>query len=264
MRTATLRGREHFGLGRVACIAEGPCAIAISQGGAAKTYAHKDPNEDCAAFAHADGTTLLVVADGHAGTEAAELAIDKLIEANAPTWLAPDFSDAGWEEQARGAMAAVHAEIVARSVQTGSESRTTVSFALVSPRANRLTWASAGDSHVFRVGEKSEELGPAQGALHFLGSPAQTADDLVVRCGTASLAGASAVVLATDGLSEHNIGVADPAAAAREATEAAQEAERALRPLAAARGLAEIALAAQRGHRAGDNIATAVLWNGAD
>ena len=179
-------------------------------------------------------------------------------------WLAPEFSNADWEERARGAIAAVHAEIVARAVQSRSESRTTLSLALVSPRMNRLAWAFAGDSHVFRVAEQSEEFGAAKGALHFLGSPAQTTADLVVRCGTASLVGVSAVVLATDGLSEQNIGVADPAAAAGEAAEAARDVEFALRPLTAARGLAETALTAQRSNHAGDNIATAVFWNAAN
>ena len=256
-----LRGQEHLGLGRVACVAEGQCAIAISQGGAAKTYGYKHPNEDCAGFARGSAGTLLAVADGHAGCDASEFAIETLLERSAPSWTTLGIEGPDWERRVQEVFASVHTEIVARAVRSGSEARTTLALALASPEAGRLAWASSGDSHVFRVDDRGEELGAAGDALDFLGSPALATEDLVVRCGTAPLAGLRAVVLATDGLSERDIGVADPAGAAGAAVERALDVEPQLRPLATARGLAETALEAQRGNRAGDNIATAVFWN---
>ena len=67
-------------------------------------------------------------------------------------------------------------------------------------------------------------------------------------------------MLATDGLSERGIGVSDPRAAAATAVAEAARVDAARRPLTAARRLAELALAAQREQRAGDNVATAVCW----
>lgn len=257
-----LRGREHLGLGRVACIAEGQSAIAIAQGGAAKAYGYKHPNEDCAGFARGSAGTLLAVADGHAGCDASEFAIHKLLEQPASSWTTLGIEGPDWGRLVRETFAQLHTEIVARSVRSGSEARTTLALALASPETGQLAWASSGDSHVFRVDDRAEELGAARpDARDFLGSPALATADLDLRCGTTPLAGLRAVVLATDGLSEPDIGVADPAAAAAAATERALDVEPQLRPLTAARGLAEIALEAQRGNRAGDNIATAVFWN---
>jgi hypothetical protein len=69
------------------------------------------------------------------------------------------------------------------------------------------------------------------------------------------------VVLASDGLYEPGIGVADPEAeishAVHEAARAGSDAARAL-----ARGVVERALAVQRTRRSGDNVAAAVLWLG--
>ena len=63
MRKGVLRGREHTGIGQIACVAEDELALAISRGGAAKRYAYKDPNEDAAGFATGTGGRLLAVAD---------------------------------------------------------------------------------------------------------------------------------------------------------------------------------------------------------
>jgi len=256
-----LRGREHIGLGRVACVAEAQCAIAISQGGAAKSYAHKRPNEDCVGFASGSAGTLLAVADGHSGCEASELSIEKLLTQSAPSWTSRDLEDTAWDRLARETMAALHRGIIEHATRTGSAARTTVALALIFPTADRLAWATSGDSHVFRVAADGEELGPAGEALDFLGSPRLETEDVVVRSGTEALTGSRAVVLATDGLSERNIGVADPAGAAGAVVARALDVEPQLRPLAAARGLAETALEAHRQNRAGDNIATAVFWN---
>ncbi len=78
MNTAVLRGREQTLLGGLSAIAEGDAAIVVSRGGARKPYASVHPNEDVAAFARGEGGTLLTVADGHHGREAAEW-VDEII-----------------------------------------------------------------------------------------------------------------------------------------------------------------------------------------
>jgi hypothetical protein len=80
-----------------------------------------------------------------------------------------------------------------------------------------------------------------------------------VRC-TVEQGAPRAIVLATDGLSEAGIGVSNPARAVADSVRAASEQIPDVRPLAAARGLAERALDAQRRNVAGDNVATACVW----
>lgn len=258
MRSGVLCGREHRVIGRIACIAEGPLALAISRGGARKTYSHRDPNEDCAGFAHGPGGALLVVADGHGGYEASEQAVGELIELGRE-WIAGPEPSGEWDRRAAEATAQIHTGVVVRGTQGGSpDTRTTLCFALVRPAEGWVAWASVGDSHVFRVDEGGvEELDPSQEMI-FLGSPTRTADELGLRCGHAPLAGLRGLVLATDGISERGIGVTQPARAVADALARGAEHEPGLRPLETARDLTETALAAHRRNEAGDNFATAV------
>lgn len=71
-----LLGSNHTELGEVATEELPPqVAVGISRGRFPKGYAHVDPNED-AVFAATDGTTtILVVADGHHGFDAAHEAV---------------------------------------------------------------------------------------------------------------------------------------------------------------------------------------------
>ena len=78
----------------------------------------------------------------------------------------------------------------------------------------------------------------------------------------AALGKRRALVLATDGISEPGIGLADPAAVIAACAADCERRQPDLRPLGIARGLVEQALEAQRDQRAGDNIATAVAWLG--
>ena len=123
-------------------------------------------------------------------------------------------------------------------------------------------YASIGDSHVFLVSpEDAVDLaGRGDRRPYFLGHRDETPESLAKKCilGVAPLGDALAVVLATDGLSERNIGVGDPAAAAHAATVGEAEAPRELRPARIARALCEIALQAHRTNPSGDNIAAAV------
>jgi serine/threonine protein phosphatase PrpC len=265
MKRALLRGRDHTEIGRVASVSEGRVALAISRGGWRKSYAHRDPNEDVAAFACTAAATLLVVADGHGGHEAAEIAVEAVISGFGTAWTSPPLPFADWERQARTAAAHAHRSILeAAAGGSNPQARTTLAFGLVAGPESPWAWASVGDSQVFRVGDAGAcERGALAGsAANFLGSPARLAEELEVRCGSEPLGDARAIVLATDGLSERGIGVADPAAAVGEVTARGGREPEGLRSLAAARDLVERALEAQRRQRGGDNVAAAVLLCG--
>jgi len=267
MRSALLRGREHTRLGITAAIAEGRAAIALSRGGAPKSYRYRDPNEDAALFVEGAGGILLAVADGHGGCDAAETVVEKLLASFAPAWTglsAPRLRE-GWSELAIGALAELNASILERVALGGVPSaRTTLALALLRPGDDLLAYASLGDSHVFQLsaGEVLElghgrELRPC-----YLGFASETAESLVGKhvSGVQSLAGTRAIVLVTDGLSEHGIGVAVPEDAVAECAEVAARGKPELQPLAVARGVVERALAEHRRHRSGDNVAAAVAW----
>ncbi|MBW2269886.1 MAG: protein phosphatase 2C domain-containing protein [Deltaproteobacteria bacterium] len=260
MRSAQLLGRGHLEEGRIACVGEANVAIAISRGGAKKRYSHKEPNEDAVCFAHGAAGTLLAVADGHAGAEASELAMRILLEDAALHWTRNGVERERWGEAAEALVTAVHTAIIAAGMRHDSHARTTLSIAYVQPEEGFCGWISAGDSHIFAIGARHDELGPAEGRPRFLGSPRNDLSALGLRTGCCELPALRAIVLATDGLSERGIGVADPLDAAARAVGSASQHPATRQPLEAARGLAEQAIAAQQRQRAGDNVCTAVCW----
>jgi serine/threonine protein phosphatase PrpC len=260
VRSAQLLGRDHLEQGRIAAVAEVDVAIAISRGGAKKTYRYKEANEDAVCFAHGAAGSVLAVADGHAGAEASELALRVLLAEAAPGWTEQGVGRNVWAREAEALVGRIHTEIITAGVPLGSEARTTLSIACVQPQAGYCGWISAGDSHVFAIGEEPQELGPWQEPLRFLGSPRGDLSELALRCGSCEISELRAIVLATDGLSERGIGVADPPAAAARAVADARHGDVALRPIATARGLAQAAITAQQRQEAGDNVATAVCW----
>lgn len=267
MRTGVLRGPEQTRLGGIATIAEGREAIALSVGGARKTYPHRDPNEDAAAFADGEGGFALAVADGHSGHEAAALAVERLLASFAPHWTADEAPGLreSWKVAVRDAMVELDRAICEEFATGALESpRTTLALALARPGDDLLAFASVGDSHIFRVGD-GEVVDLARIPDHrvaFLGSPGTPEDALRRSCaaGTRDLAGTRALVLVTDGFSERGIGVEAPPSAVAECAARAARAAPELRPLEAVRAVAERALAAHRRHRSGDNVASAVLW----
>ena len=264
MHSDRLHGREHTKLGAVAAVALGRCAIALSRGGFAKGYAHRDPNEDAAAFAFGARAALLAVADGHGGHEAAEQALTELLARFAPAWIDAGAIGPSWPGRAREALGLLHAALVGSGSKGGNpEARTTLAVALALPGEDRLAWASVVDSHVFAADAfRATDLAQQRDErTAYLGSPSLTPDELAARAriGSAPLAGTRALVLATDGLSERGIGVDAPESAVEAALERAGRASPELRPLEAARGLVDCALAAHRRQRAGDNVAAAVL-----
>jgi serine/threonine protein phosphatase PrpC len=263
MRSALLRGREHGALDVLGAVAEERVAIAISRGGFAKQYAYVDPNEDAVAFAFGARATLLAVADGHSGFEAAEVALEHLLEHPAPHWTesaGPPANAEAWRRHALAALADAAVQIAGER-REGGRSRTTLTLALAVPGSAQCYYAAIGDSHLFAVyAEAAREVSPADNASAFLGDPA-IADKLAehARLGAFSLEGVRALVLASDGLSEEGIGVADPAAAVHAAHLALATERAALRPLALARAICDAACAAHRAHHSGDNIACAVM-----
>ncbi|MDH3684937.1 MAG: protein phosphatase 2C domain-containing protein [Myxococcales bacterium] len=270
MKSALLRGRDHVALGAIDAVAEADAAIAISVGGAPKTYSHADPNEDAALFAIGEVGTLVAVADGHRGFEAAEVALEHLVANPAPHWTAAGGVDENsWNRQALAVLSDAHAQVQSEiERQAGAAPRTTLSLALVLPEAGVLLYASIGDSHLFRVrGDQTVDLVSRSGDARnqFLGDYRLTPTEMAERAhiGSEPLHGVRAIVLATDGLSEKGIGVANPGAAVQEAVDTAARAALDLRALESARGVAERALAAQAKQRSGDNVAAAVVWLGA-
>jgi serine/threonine protein phosphatase PrpC len=264
MRSGQLHGREHTKIGAVAALAEGRCAIALSRGGYAKSYAHRDPNEDAAAFAFGANGTLLVVADGHGGHEAAGIAVVALLTRFADAWTAATPLGPAWVDQAREALALLHTEIVGSGSRGGNpDARTTLALALARPGEDLLLFASVGDSHVFAVGSNAaKDLAQRRDARPaYLGSPSLEPQELAARAlvGSVPLSAVRVLALATDGLSEQGIGVIEPEAAVLEVLARAERASPDLRPLEAARGIVDCALASHRQQRAGDNIAAAVL-----
>jgi serine/threonine protein phosphatase PrpC len=268
MRTAILCGREHVRLGAIDLIAEGPAAIAISLGGASKVYSHTDPNEDAVLFAAGDGGILAAVADAHSGCDASEVAMNRLLERFAPEWtgsepLKPD----DWHSTALGALLDIEAAILARTEHTPKrESRTTLALALVRPDPQRAFVASIGDSHVFRVRSQGvDDLtvgGRPCSPRYFLGRERNTPVDLgmVAVAEVADLSDVESLVLATDGLSEHHVGVDDPEETVRLAAERARGNDAELRPVEVARNTTQAALDAHARNRSGDNVAVAVIW----
>ena len=266
MRTGLLRGRDHLQLGALAALAERRAAIALSRGGAAKTYEHQDPNEDACAFAWTEHAWLVAVADGHWGSSGAELALTRLLERHAPRWTSPSpiaLADR-WFLEAPDVALDLNRALVAAG---GPEAigRTTLALALARPREGWWAALLAGDSHLFTADgvRASESCRAVHASMVFIGDPQldRPALERGVRCAVERDV-PRAIVLATDGLSEQAIGVANPARAVAESVAAARSLAAELRPLAAARGVAERALAAHRANAAGDNVATACIWLG--
>jgi serine/threonine protein phosphatase PrpC len=267
MRTGFLRGREHTRPGAISAIAEGRCAAALSIGGAAKRYEHRDPNEDAVGFAEGPGGIVAAVADGHGGFEAAELAVQRLLEDGATRWTGPAPVALGehWTEEASEILLELNAAILDAAARGASPSaRTTLAWVVVRPQQDRVAWASLGDSHIFHVGP-AEVVDLAYHTTRrsfFLGFPSETTWSLRDRivAGCEPLGDTRALVLASDGLSERGIGVDHPEACVGECFARAAAESAGLRALALARGICEFALESQRRQDSGDNVASAVVW----
>jgi serine/threonine protein phosphatase PrpC len=267
VRSFLLRGREFTQLACVDCVSEGPAGIAISRGGAAKTYEYTDPNEDAAAFCFGEAATVLAVADGHRGFLAAEVALEHLLEGPAHQW-ADEVGALGPESWTRHALAALcdaNDQVLRERVGSGTRAgaRTTLVIAVWLPSSGVLLHVAIGDSHLFVVeGSKVRELMPAGHATSFLGQGVETPESLTPRCriGVTPLPDAKALVLATDGLSEEGIGLPEPAEGVASLIDRIDAEPATLRPLALARAVCQLACDAHKSNASGDNVAAAVCW----
>lgn len=274
MRHAKLLGFEHHEIESVAAIAEGPAAIALSRGGARKTYSYTDPNEDAVGFAIGPAGVVAAVADGHHGARGAECAIEWVLTHLAEPWTAthaPCADETGWSQAAGDALQRVHRAVIEQGESMGiAPAPTTLSLALVRPDQDRIVHASVGDSHAFRVAREDDALSArdlgwattGERSCPFLG---YSYDGGVLRdsqwvVGCEAITGATALVLASDGLSERYIGVEDPAAAVTAAVAHGTDHDPQLRALETCRQVTELALAAHRENRSGDNMSAAVVW----
>jgi serine/threonine protein phosphatase PrpC len=174
---------------------------------------------------------------------------------------------ATWSRHALAAVCDANGEILQERLDTEiGTSRTTLTIALVLPEAGELLYACFGDSHLFRIRPDGvvdlAEGEPAMGLDSFLGHGRETPESLGAKCriGVEPLENTIAVALVSDGLSEHQIGVENPAGVVRESIETARKALPELRPLEASRSIVEAALAAHRKNASGDNVCAAVVW----
>lgn len=268
MRSATLLGRNHHRVGHLASIGEAEAAITLSRGGAEKTYSHTEANEDAALFALGEGGSLIAVADGHYGASGSE-AILEFLSTRASDWTrsaALGFDADTWQNTALDTLHACGRAVLSRAAELGlPPAPSTLSLALVRPGEDLLAWFCAGDSHVFVVESgRARDVGwhcLGRERSYFLGYEAATREGLRDKSlsGISSLSGIEAVVLATDGISEQGIGLADPAAGVSRATLETAERAQEIRPLELAKEISHAALQAHRQQKAGDNLACAVL-----
>lgn len=273
MQTAFLRGRDHQGVGGLELAGVGPAAIALSRGGASKTYSYTDPNEDCVAFAIGDGGQLIIAADGHHGALGSEAAVQTILDAFAADWTAakaPVEGQAAW--RARGVDALLRANRAVLEIAGRNQlppAPTTFVLALLRPDDDLLLHLSVGDSHLFAIDRgEAIELGgrnPDWKFTPFLGyeeARRELMEEYSV-IGFRSLHELRAVVLATDGLSEPGIGVADAAGAVYGSVAQVELDEpHDRRAVETCRGVVEIALRAHRRQKAGDNMGCCVVWVG--
>jgi len=271
VKTAFLRGREHHQIGAVALEGLGRVAVALSRGGARKTYDHTDPNEDCAAFAVGEGGELVVAADGHHGDLGSEAAVAAILADFAPRLtaaLAPTTSPDAWRELAFDALLGANRAVLDVAGRTKLRpAPTTLVLAVLRPAEDLLIHASLGDSHLFAIdAHAASELGgrdPAWKFTPFLGyeEANRTLLEQYSRVGVRGLAGLRAVALVTDGLSERGIGVEDPARAVHESVAGVESGVAPDRSaVLACRSIVEAALHAHRRQKAGDNLACSLAW----
>jgi serine/threonine protein phosphatase PrpC len=234
-RSALLLGSDHSELEETAVVDLGPdLAVGISRGRFPKGYPHLDPNED-AVFAMTDGTTtILAVADGHRGFEAAKAAITA-IGAHTESSLRsePEVIVRNLAEVAIDAVATI------LPAHPPTRDRSGASLSICALDTGTLAAATLGDTSCFiATKRRARRIG---GDTPFL-SPVSEATEIDVT--TRSLGATSAVVVASDGFTDF---AGDVGASLRTAA-----------TMSAPLGVEHLLAEAFTGG-AGDNIAIAVL-----
>jgi serine/threonine protein phosphatase PrpC len=231
-------GGDHPELEKVVSAALGErAAIALSRGRFPKGYAHLDPNEDAVIAAVGSEVTLLAVADGHNGVEAADAAIGAIADAAAKLIDEPLHDGALVVEDLFAEARTAVGEAIRVAPEERQSSRTALSVALIAD--GTLHTATLGDTAVLLVrGGKAKvvsDTGP------FLGP--QTRRPAATRIGVRR---DDVVVCVTDGIVDY--------LGRRWLRTLADTVLEAPSPEAAALGLLEAAMAGG----AGDNVAVAL------
>ena len=193
-----LLGCEHEVASRVHChrVVIGSSAVeaAICAGGLG--VAGK-PNEDALLVVPPDAPgepALVVVADGHFGADAAELAVDAVGRA----WA--DASPGVREDSDEALLRLVRMAQAAIS-EAGTEGETTLLLAVIH-NGTTLRWASVGDSHLYRfpLGRRGRRVNPLDRV--WLGPRLTVPVHEVTRRGRFQLVPGMRVLLTTDGVPE--------------------------------------------------------------
>jgi serine/threonine protein phosphatase PrpC len=242
-----VHGRDHVDLdARDVTELGDSVAIGITAGGQAKPRPPLDPNEDAGAVVRGDEAALLVVADGHFGREASELAVEHVVAAFGDDPRRPGLSD---EELVRlffDAGVAIQRETT-RPGCAHPHTRTTLALALVG--RGQVQWASFGDSGVLIV---SEDRGTRFDRPRnvYLGDSFTVGDvSSALQRGMSDVATGSYVVVTTDGLLD---------ALEQSETDLATTVSREAMPAAAAGEMVELLLASALRRRSRDAVTVAV------
>ncbi|HWB71841.1 MAG TPA: protein phosphatase 2C domain-containing protein, partial [Egibacteraceae bacterium] len=194
---AVLWGKDHTELGKVAVrVVSDRVALALTRGRFGKAYGYVDPNEDAVAAAVGARAILLVVADGHNGWEATEVAVRAVLQRLGDDPPPADLTD----EELVGLFSEASSEVLrvtSRLPWPNRQSRTTLTVGLLAGR--RLQWAGMGDSALI-VADRRGGRELTHPHHHFVGYP--MSDEAVRKRlwhGQALLDGQAWVVAASDG-----------------------------------------------------------------
>lgn len=191
--SAALWGGDHTQLGDVATARiDAKTAIALSRGKYPKGYPHLDPNEDAVLAATWESTTLLAVADGHRGFDAAQAALGGVESSTRQLLDGGDEADSAIREALESARRAVEHALAASDVAR-SGSRTTLAIALLVH--DTVSIGGLGDSRIaiVRPGASRSFWGPAP----FLGPDTSIDEGWFF---TTGIEAGDWVIAATDGL----------------------------------------------------------------
>jgi serine/threonine protein phosphatase PrpC len=210
-----LRGDDHHDYDRieVAVVGEG-VAVGLSRGRHPKRYTYTDPNEDVVAALTTDDGVFLVIADGHNGYEASDLAVAATLG-----HLRIDTGAAPTRDRLIDLLDDVNQQVlraVRAPAMSHSESRTTLVVAHLGN--DRLTFAAMGDSAIYLVRASGSERLDAPRNDRFVGYAMSRADVAAAASfGCVAYDEGDLVVLATDGFCDFSPDVGATLEAARRA-----------------------------------------------
>jgi serine/threonine protein phosphatase PrpC len=197
---AVLQGRDHPRLGGVAVkSAAATLAVGMTAGAMPKFIPPTDPNEDAGAVVHGRRADLLVVADAHFGSEAAELALGHVLARLGDDPPPADLPADDLVALAFGAGVAIQ-RWAADPTCPNPGSATTLALALVTEDA--VQWASFGDSCVVvTCGDEGKRLDTPERA--YLGQSFELEEvQRLLTHGRHERRAGDCIVVATDGLAD--------------------------------------------------------------